>query len=169
MKNVHLAIPGIVEIDFSSRDKMVIDTQVIDYLLPVGTSILVDKSDLHEDEPHLGDNDVDVVARPSYQNPYALFLDEHEFEFAFRLVKNGISKQAIDDIMLLHTIKSNLPNGHFKSAHTLCKNIDSIDPDGIAKHWIMYTIDYDPRSPKTPYYWRDTVKVVKDLLSNPSY
>ena len=33
----------------------------------------------------------------------------------------------------------------------------------------MSTIDYDPGSPETPYYWRDPVKVVKDLLSDPSY
>ena len=33
----------------------------------------------------------------------------------------------------------------------------------------MSSIDYDPGSPKTPYYWRDPVIVVKDLLSNLSY
>ena len=92
VKNVHPEIPGIVEMDFSSGDEMDMDTQDIDDLPPVGTLILVDKTELHEDGPHPVDNDVDIVARPSCQNPYVPFLDEHEFEFAFRLlVKNGIS------------------------------------------------------------------------------
>lgn len=161
-----------LEMQSSSEDEMDIDDPDIEDLPPVGTPILVVKTEYHEDGPQPIDNDVDEVSiprRPSYQNPFTPFLDEHEFEFAFRLVKHGISKTAIDGIMSLHTIKSNLPNGHFKSAHTLGKKIDKIDPDGIGKHWIMSTIDYDAGSSETPYYWRDPVQVVKDLLQNPSY
>ena len=84
-------------------------------------------------------------------------------------MKNGISKKAVDDIMSLHTIKSNLPNGHFRSAHTLSKKIDRVDPDGIGKHWIRSTIDYDARDSATPYYWRDPLRVVKDLRQNPAH
>lgn len=80
--------------------------------------------------------------RPSYQNPYTPFLNEDEFEFAFRLVKHGISKKAIDDIMSLHTIWSNLPHGHFKSAHTLAKKIDNIEPDGIGNIYIFQYLNH---------------------------
>ena len=141
--------------DFSSGDEMDMNTHDIDYLLPVGTPILVDKSERHKDGPHSVDNDVDIVARPSCQNPYPPFLDGHEFEFAFRLVKNGISKKVLDDIMPLHIMKSNWPTGHFKVAHILGQKIDSIDPGGLTKHWIMSTIHYNSGSPKTVYYWRD--------------
>ena len=134
VKNVHPEIPGIVEIDFSSGDEMDMDTQDINNLSSVGIPILVDKTELHEDRPRLGDNDMDIMARPSYQNPYASFLDEHEFQFAFQLVKHSIRQKAIDNTMSLHIIKSNLPNEHFKSAHTLGKKLDSISPDRTAKH-----------------------------------
>ena len=107
--------------------------------------------------------------RLSYQNPYTPFLNKDEFEFAFRLVKHGISKKAVDDMMSLNTIRSNLPPGHFKSAYTLAKKIDKIELDGIGKHWVMSTIDYDAESSETPCYWRDPVEVVKDLLQNPAY
>ena len=154
-----------------SEDEMDIDEMDIDDLPPVGAPILVDKIEYHKDGPQSVDNE-DMVAshrRTSFQNPYTPFLDEHEFEFAFQLVKHGISKEAINDIMTLHTIKSNLPNGHFRSAYTLGKKIDNIEPDGIGKDWVMSTINYDAGSSETPYYWRDPIKVVKDLLQNPSY
>ena len=166
-----------LEMRSSSEDEMGTDDLNIDNLdmedlPPVGTPMLVDETEYHEDGPQPMDNDVDkesIRRQPSYQNPYIPFLDELEFEFAFRLVKHGISKKAIDNIMSLHTIGSNLPNKHFKSIHTLGKKINKIDPDGIGKHWIMSTINYNARSSETPYYWRDPLKVVKDLLQNPSY
>lgn len=159
---------------FHIRSDMNIDEDEadIDDLPPVGTPILIDKIEYHKDGPQPMDDDTDMEAghtQTGYPNPYTPFLDEHEFEFAFRLVKNGISKKAIDDIMRLHTIKSNLPNGHFRSAHTLGKKIDRVEPDGIGKHWIMSTIDYDVQNSETRYFWRDPMRVVKDFLQNPSY
>ena len=85
------------------------------------------------------------------------------------MIKHRISKKAVDDIMSLRTIRSRLPNGHFKSARTLAKKVENIDPDGLGKQWVMSTIDYDAGGSETPYYWRDPVKVVRDLLQNPSY
>jgi hypothetical protein len=152
-------------------DEMEVDEMDMDYLLPAGTPILIDKIEYHPDGPQPVD-DVDVVGgqrRSGYPNPYTPFLDEHEFEFAFRLVKHGISKKAIDDIMTLHTVRSNLPEGHFKSAYTLGKKIWDLEPDGIGKHWVMSKIDYDTENPGTPYYWRDPMKVVEELLQNSSY
>ena len=78
-------------------------------------------------------------------------------------------KQAVDDIKSLRTIRSRLPKGHFKSAHTLAKKVENIEPDGLGKQWVMSTIDYDAAGSETPYYWRDPVNVVRDLLQNPAY
>ena len=139
---------------------------------PVGTPILVDKIESHEDGPQPMHSNVDIEVgrrRPSCRNPYTPFLDVDEFEFAFRLIKHGISKKAVDDIMSLRTIRSRLPNGHFKSAHTLAKKVENIEPDGLGKQWVMSTIDYDAGGSETPYYWRDPVNVVRDLLQNPAY
>ena len=96
-------------------------------------------------------------------------MDEHELEWAFRLVEYGISKKAIDDLMMVHTVKSNLPKRRFKSPFTLGKKLCDIEPDGIGKHSISSTINYDAENPETPYFWRDLMKVVEDLLQNPSY
>ena len=63
-----------------------------------------------------------------------------------------LAKKAVDDIMSLNTIRSNLSSGYFISAHTLAKKIDKIELDGIGKHWVMSTIDYDAGSSETPYY-----------------
>ena len=93
----------------------------------------------------------------------------HEFEFVFRLVKNVISKKVVDDIMSLYTIKSNLSNRHFRSANTISKKIDRVDLDDIGKYWIRPTINYNARGSVTPYYWRNPLRVVKDLLQNPSH
>ena len=96
-------------------------------------------------------------------------MDKHELEWAFRLVEHGISKKAIDDLMMVYTVKSNLPKGHFKSGYALGKKLWDIEPDGIGKHWISSTINYDAENPETPYFWRDPIKVVENLLQNPSY
>lgn len=153
-------------------DDMDIDDTDNDDLPPAGTPILVTTIEYHTDGPQPVDDNVVMVEgcrRSRYPNPYTPFLDEHEFEFAFRLVKHGISRMAIDDIMTLHTIKSNLPKGHFKSAYTLYNKIRDIEPDGIGQHWVLSKIDYDAENLETPYFWRDPMKVVEDLLQNPSY
>ena len=95
--------------------------------------------------------------------------DKDEFEFAFQLVKHGISKMAIDDIMALRTIKSNLPKQHFKSAYTLGNKIRGIEPGGIGEQWVLSKINYDAENPGTPYYWRDPMRIVEDLVQNPAY
>ena len=139
---------------------------------PIGTPILVDKIESHKDGPQPMHSNVDIDSgrrRPSCWNPYTLFSDVDEFEFAFRLIKHGISKKAVDNIMSLHTIRSSLPNGHFKSAHTLTKKVETIEPDGLGKQWVMSTIDYDAGGSETPYYWRDPLNVVRDLLQNAAY
>ena len=107
--------------------------------------------------------------RPSCRNVYTPFLEVDEFEFAFRLIKQGISKKAVDKIMSLCTIWSSLPNGHFKLAHTLAKKVENIEPDGLGKQWVMSTIDYDAGGSETSYYWSDPVNMVKDLLQYPAY
>ena len=112
--------------------------------------------------------DINAYSRSKYPNPYTPFLDENELKWAFRLVKHRISKKAIDELMTVHTVKSNLPKGHFKSTHTLGKKIWVVEPDGIGKHWISSTINYDAENSETPYFWRDPMKVVEDLLQNPS-
>ena len=48
---------------------------------------------------------------------------------------------AIDDLMTVHTVKSNLPKGQFKSTYTLGNKIGDIEPDGICKDWVMSTIN----------------------------
>ena len=91
------------------------DESDIDNLPPAGNRILVNMIEYHTDGPQPVDDYVDregVYRRSRYPNPYAPFLDEDEFEFTFRLLKHGISKMAIDDIMALRTIKSNLPKCH---------------------------------------------------------
>ena len=96
----------------------------IDVLPPIGKPIPVDQTEHHEDGPQFMYDDVDMAVghwQPSCLNSYTTFMDEHEFEFSFWLVKNVISNKAIDDIMLFNTIKSNLPNGHFRSVHALSK------------------------------------------------
>ena len=103
---------------------------------PVGTPILVDKIEFHEDGPQPMHSNVDIEVgrrRPSCRNPYTPFLDPDEFEFAFRLIKYEIRKKAVDDIMSLRTIRSSLPNGDFKSAYTLAKIVENIVPDGLGK------------------------------------
>ena len=71
--------------------------------------------------------------------------------------------------MTVHTVKSNLPKGHFKSAHTMDKTLWAVERDGIGKHWISSTINYDAENSETAYFWEDPMKVVEDLLQNPSY
>ena len=117
-----------LETSTPSEDGMDMDNQDmdkdIDDLPPVGTPILVGQTEHYGGRLQAVYNDKDMAVghrQPSCPNPYTPFLDEHEFEFAFRLVKNGISKKAVNDIMSLHTIKSNLPNGHIRSVHTLSK------------------------------------------------
>ena len=103
---------------------------------PVCTPILVDTIESHDDGPQPMHSHVDIEVggrQPSCRNPYTPFLDVDELEFAFRLKKHGISKTAVDDIMSLRTIRSSLPNGHFKSAHTLAKKVENIEPDGLRK------------------------------------
>ena len=139
---------------------------------PVGTPILVDTIESLEDGPQPMHSNVGIEVgrrRPSCQNPYTPFLDVDEFEFAFRLIKHRISKKAVDDIMSLRTIRSRLLKAHCKSAHTLAKKVENIEPDGLGKQWVMSTLDYDARGSETPYYWRDPVNVVRDLLQNPAY
>ena len=152
-------------------DDMEVDESDIDDLPPVGNPILVNTIEYHTDGPQPVDDNVNIVGyrRSRYPNRYAPFLDEDEFEFAFRLVKHGISKMAIDDIMSLPTVKSNLPKGHFKSAYTLGNEIQGIEPGGIGEQWVLSRIDYDAESPGTPYYWRDLLQIVEDLLQNPLY
>ena len=77
------------EMDMSIGDQDIVD------LPPVGTPILVDKTEYHEDGPQPMDHDYAEPRRGrlSYQNPYTPFLNVDEFEFAFRLVKHGISKK----------------------------------------------------------------------------
>ena len=67
--------------------------------------------------------DINAYNRSRYPNPYTPFLCEHELEWAFRQVKCEISKKAMDDLMMVHTIKSNLPKGHLKSLYTLGKKL----------------------------------------------
>ena len=107
--------------------------------------------------------------RSEYLNPYTPSLDEDGFDFALRLVKHGISKMAIDDIMALRTVRSILPPEHFKSAYTLRNKIWRIDPVGRGDQWVLSKVNYDTENSETPYYWRDPVKVVEDLLQNPTY
>ena len=161
-----------VEVDDVEVDDMEVDESDIDDLPPAGNPILVNTIEYHTDGPQPVDDNVDIEGgyrRSRYPNPYAPFLDEDEFEFAFRLVKHGISKMAIDDIMSLRTVKSNLPKGHFKSAYTLGNKIRGIEPGGIGEQWVLSKIDYDGGNPGTPYYWRDPIQIVEDLLQNPSY
>ena len=61
---------------------------------PVGMPILVHKIESYEDGPQPMHSNVDIEVgrrRPSCRNPYTPFLDMDEFEFAFRLIKQGIS------------------------------------------------------------------------------
>ena len=137
---------------------------------PAGTPISVDTNEYHLDGPQPDNVDtVDMRRRSEYLNPYTPFLYEDEFDFALRLVKHGISKLAIDDIMALRTVRSNLPPEHFKSAYTLRKKIRCIDPGGIGDEWVLSMINYHTENSETPYYWRDPVMVVEDLLQNPTY
>ena len=66
-----------------------------------------------------------------YLNLYTPFLYEHKYDLALQLVKHGISKMAIDDIMTLRTVRSNLLPMYFKCAYTLPNKIWQIDPGGI--------------------------------------
>ena len=59
---------------------------------------------------------------------------------------------AIDNIMSLRTVKSNLPNGHFKLAYTIGNKIRSIELGRIGEQWVLSKIDYDSGNPSTPYY-----------------
>ena len=148
------------------------DESDIDNLPPAGNLILLNMIEYHTDGPQPVDDNVNREGgyrRSRYPNLYAPFLDEDEFEFAFRLVKHGISKMAIDDIMALRTIKSNLPKQHFKSAYTVGNEIWDIEPGGIGEQWVLSKLDYDAKNPGTPYYWRDPMRIVEDLLHNPAY
>ena len=90
------------------------DESDIDDLLPVGNQILVNIIEHHADELQPVDHNIDMVGnrRSRYPNRYATVLDKDQFEFAFCLVKYGINITAIDDIMSLPTVKSNLAKGH---------------------------------------------------------
>ena len=107
------------------------DRRNIEDILPAGTLIHIDKLEYHTYRlQRIDDNlDMDMFRRSRYPNSYTPFLDEHELEWAFLLVKHGISNKAIDFLMTVHTIKSNLPEGHFKSPCTLGQNIRNIVPD----------------------------------------
>ena len=152
-------------------DDMEVDESDIDNLTPVGNPILVNTIEYHRDGPLPVNANVDIVAYRQfrYPNRYAAFLDDDEFEFAFRLVKHESNKMPIDDIMSLPTVKSNLPKGHFKCAYTLVNKIKGIESGGIGEQWVLSRIDYDAESPGTPYYWRDLLQIVEDLLQNPLY
>ena len=95
-------------------DNMEVDESDIDDLLPVGNPILVNIIEHHADGLQPVDHNIDIVGNQGfkYPNRYAPFLDKDQFEFAFCLVKYGINIMAIDDIMSLPTVKSNLPKGH---------------------------------------------------------
>ena len=112
---------------------MEVDEGDINDLPPIGNAILVYTIESHTYRPQPVHDNVDIVGYRQfrYPNRYAPFLDEDEFEFAFPLAKHGISKMAIDDIMSLPTVKSNLPKGHFQSAYTLGNKIQGIEPAGI--------------------------------------
>ena len=112
--------------------------------------------------------DINTYSRSKYPNLDTIFLDEYKLGWAFRLIKHEISNKAIDNLMIVHTIKSNLPTGPFKSAHTLCKKLWAVELDGIGKHWISSTINYVAGNLETPYFWRDLMKILEDLLQNPS-
>ena len=146
------------------------DERDIDDILPAGTPMLIDKIKYHTDgsQPINNNVDMDMLRRSRYPNPYTPFLGEHELEWASRLLKHGISNMPIHDFITVHTVKSNLPKGHFKSAHTLGKKIGDIVPDGIGQHWVLSTINYYAENSETPYYWRVPMRVVQDLLQNPS-
>ena len=134
-------------------DDIEVDETDIDDLPPVGNPILVNTIEYHVDGPQPVDDNVDIVGykRSRYPNRYASFLDEYEFKYALRLVKHVISQIAIDDIMSLPTVNSNLPKVHFKSAYTLGNKIQGIEPGGIGEQWVLLGIDCDAESPGTPY------------------
>ena len=76
---------------------------------------------------------------------------------------------AIDNIMALRTVRSKVPPEHFKSAYTLRNKVRLIDPGGIGDDQVLSKINYGTENSETTYYWRDPVKVVEDLLQNPTY
>ena len=136
-------------------DIMEVDKSNIDNLPPSGNLILVNISKYHMvgPQPVYDNDDRNRQYRISrYPNLYVLFLDKDEFEFAFRLMKYGISKLAIDNIMSLRTIKSNLSKGNFKSPYTLGNNIRSIELCGIGEQWVLSKIDYNAGNLGTFYY-----------------
>ena len=71
---------------------------------------------------------------------------------------------AIDNIMSLHTVQSNLRKGYFKSAYTLGNKIQGIELSGKGEQWVLSKIDYNGGNAGTPYYWRDPIQIVEDLL-----
>ena len=80
------------------------------HLPPAGCSISIHTIKYHLDRPQL--NNINIVERHrrcESSNPYAPFLDQDEFDFAFQLVKHGMAKMFIDNIMALCAIRSNLP------------------------------------------------------------
>ena len=143
----------------------------IDDKLLASTPIPIDKREYHTNglQPIEDNVDINASSQCKYSNPFTPFLDEHELERAFWLVNYRIIKKAIDDLMTVHTVKSNLPKGHLKSAHTFGKKLWAVEPDGIGKHWISSKIHYNAANSETCYFWRDLMKIVKDLLQNPSY
>ena len=121
---------GFDDVRLNIMDEMHTDDP--DDLPPAGTPISVDTIEYHLDGPQPDNIDtVDMRRRSEYLNPYTPSLDEDEFDFALQLVNHGISKMAIDNIMALRTVRSNLPPEHFKSAYTLRNKVRLIDPGGI--------------------------------------
>ena len=71
-------------------------------LPPASTPISIDTIEYHPDGPQPDNIDqVDMHRQSEYLNSYTAFLDEDEFNFVLRLVKHGIRKIAIDNIMAL--------------------------------------------------------------------
>ena len=73
---------------------------------------------------------------------------------------------ATDDIMALHTVRSNLPLEHCKSTYTLWNKIRRIDPGGIGDEWVLSQTNWDSENSEIPYYWKDPVNVMEVLLQN---
>ena len=96
--------------------------------------------------------DINVYTQSKDPNPYTPFLDEYELKEVFRLVKYRISKKAIDNLMTVHTVKSNLPKAQFKSTHILRKKLHGNEPPGIGKHSILSTINYNADNSETHYF-----------------
>jgi len=107
-------------------------------------------------------------------DPYRPFQSEQEYRIARWIVKNRISKTAVDDLFSIPGMKNVTSSS---SAHTLLKRVDemkyTIDDDSWKEGKVCFDQSVNPTSLRdsdmVSFWYRDPVECIEFLLQQPAY